>query len=279
MKYVEQEPIKRLSKYVEKIWHCSSAELTTSVMTIPFLNHELVFNLSEHYHINPATKKENRIENPKVWINGLQRKAYCTKSKGSHEMMGVLFKPNGLKPFVKFNAHEFTDRFVDATLIFGNSIMHMMEQLYDTNDVPKKFDLIEQFLLEKLSPSTASLPNYLPYSINKLLEGNSNKGQISTLCNTLNITNKSLIKAFNNNIGISPLKFLHLSVINKAIKTLSINPSQKLTDLAYELDFYDQAHFIRIFKSVTTLSPSSYASYLKNNLPEKSEANYIVEEG
>lgn len=58
-----------------------------------------------------------------------KQKHILLEVKGHHEMVGVLFKPSGLKSFVKFSSDEFTDIFVDASLVFGNRVLSMMQKV------------------------------------------------------------------------------------------------------------------------------------------------------
>jgi AraC-like DNA-binding protein len=63
-------------------------------------------------------------------------------------------------------------------------------------------------------------------------------------------------------IGISPHKFYTLKCICETIKVLQNNPTVKLTELAYNQGFYDQAHFIRVFKEHTRLTPKEFRNRL-----------------
>ena len=44
--------------------------------------------------------------------------------------------------------------------------------------------------------------------------------------------------------------------------------NKSLTEIAYELDFYDQAHFTRIFKRFAGINPSAYRKSNKGVVPE-----------
>jgi AraC-like DNA-binding protein len=101
------------------------------------------------------------------------------------------------------------------------------------------------------------------------------KGSIASICNQAGISNKSLIKAFKKHIGMAPLKFAHLQAVNQAIGLLSKEPKQSFTKLAYGLNFYDQAHFTHVFKSITSLTPSEYAAYVVNKQTHLSSPNFI----
>jgi hypothetical protein len=118
MTYFEQIPMGQLSKYIDKFWYCQADNLTNSTLTIPLLHHELVFNFCENYCISNISGQNNLLKNQISWISGIQTKAVVVNSIGKHKMLGVLFKPNGLKAFTKYNSSEFENHFIDTSLIF-----------------------------------------------------------------------------------------------------------------------------------------------------------------
>ncbi len=121
MIYFEQIPTKPLSKYVKFIWYCKSESLSNKVMTIPYLNPEIVFNISNNYSIRKTENNES-IKGLEYWISGIQTKPNISKNLGEHEMIGIFLKPNGLKYFVKFSSADFHNNHVDLSLIFNNQL-------------------------------------------------------------------------------------------------------------------------------------------------------------
>lgn len=274
MFYIEHFPKNHLNFFIEKIWYCSADELTSANLTIPLPYHELVFNFSDSYKIQKTAGNNCGIENPVAWINGLQSKAYYSYCKGKHEMLGVLFKVNGLKAFTKYRAAEFTNKFIQAELVFGKGINNLSDQLQNSSVVKEKIALVEKFLLNCLLSGNSL--SYLPHTLTKLSEKIGSKGSISAICNEASISNKSLIETYKKHIGINPVKYSHLQAINRAVYLLSQNPKQSFTKLAHSLNFYDQPHFNSLFKSVTSLTPSAYAKYVTDNKVDLSSANFIT---
>lgn len=277
MKYFEQLPCKILSKYINKYWYCQAGDLSNTTLTIPLINHELVFNFGEKYSISSESEQEIVIKNKQSWISGIQRTPTISKSFGQHEMMGVLFRPNGLKSFVKHHSSDFENDHIDAGLVFDNSFDFLIEQIQECKVPKKKISLIENYLIRKLIIDTS--PKYLKASLNIFEFQPDNKITIKETCAKLSISNKSLIQSYQKHIGISPKKYLQLQSINTAILRLSNNPKQSLTNLAYDLNFYDQAHFNSLFKATTSLTPLQYAKFALSKKVDISSPNFISLEG
>lgn len=277
MIYLEHTPVKPLNRFIESIWYCRADDLNSSNLTIPLVNHELVINFSENYRLTKADESSFRLENPMAWINGLQSNAYYSRSAGKHEMIGVLFKPTGLRAFTRFSSREFANDFVDPELIFGKPFLVVVERIREASEILEKILLVESFFIDQLKEGSS--PSYLSDSVRRLSEAFAVKGSVKALCNEISITNKSLISTFNKYVGINPRKYSHLNVVNRAISMLSREPHQSLTSLTYELDFFDQAHFTKMFKSVTSLTPSQYSALVSENKVELGSPNFITLKG
>jgi len=277
MIYIEHFPTKKLSHLIEKIWYCRADEVSSVNLTIPLLNHELVFNFSQNYRVRKANEEHFRLENPLTWLNGLQSEAYYAYSNGRHEMIGILFTPMGLRAFTKFDSRDFADDFIDPVLIFGKSFQTLGVRIQETSNVKNKLLLIENFFTGQMNETR--LPPYLVPSMQRLSTSFGSRGCVAHVCDQVSVTNKSLIAAFNKYVGINPTRFARLQTVNRAIKRLSREPMQSLTGLTYDLEFYDQPHFSNLFKLVTSLTPSQYAAMVIGRKVELDSPNFVTLQG
>ncbi len=277
MTYFEQIPTEQLSKYIDKFWYCQADNLTNLTLTIPLLHHELVFNFSDHYCISRNAQPGHILKNQKSWISGIQTRPIISRSAGKHEMMGVLFKPTGLKTFTKYHSSDFENSFIDATLLFDKSFATLLEQIQNTKIATAKITIIENYLIKKLNADNS--PEYLNASLDLFELATDKRISVKDTCNQIQISNKSLIKSYQKYIGITPIKYLQLQSINKALLHLSKAPKQSLTKLAYDLNFYDQAHFINLFKTTTGITPTQYSKYIVSNKIDTSSPNFISLQG
>ena len=63
--------------------------------------------------------------------------------------------------------------------------------------------------------------------------------------------------------GVSPKMLSSLNRLQTSLKKLSSSKSEKLTDVAYELEYFDQAHFNNDFKRFTNLKPTEYVKLVE----------------
>ncbi|MEL7195718.1 MAG: helix-turn-helix domain-containing protein, partial [Bacteroidota bacterium] len=94
-------------------------------------------------------------------------------------------------------------------------------------------------------------------------------GQISVneLSEKNQVNRRQLVRKFSTTIGLSPKQLSKTMRLQAALKALLTQEKAKLTELAYDNEYYDQSHFIKDFKEFTGLSPKEfYGDDLKMSL-------------
>jgi AraC-like DNA-binding protein len=273
MNYIEYSPSHILAPYVDRLWYCHAETSNITQLTIPLVYHELVLNFSTDYKIADVATPHHYESLHRTWISGLRTTSYFSKSQGRHEMMGVLFRFDGLKSFIKIQSSEFSNGYLDASIIFGRHIDETMEKMDQEPSIDNKFKLLEKFLIQFFKPHHMN-DRYHSRSMS-FKATIDDYGHIRKLCNELGVSNKSLIENYKTHIGLSPSKFNHLLTINKAMHLIAKHPNCSLTQLAYDLNFYDQSHFIHIFKTMTHLTPKTFAQYVLDNKIDPITPNFI----
>jgi transcriptional regulator GlxA family with amidase domain len=69
---------------------------------------------------------------------------------------------------------------------------------------------------------------------------------------------RQLERKFKKQIGISPKQLGKVIRLQSALKILLNRKTESLTNIAYESEYYDQAHFIKDFKEFTGTNPNKF---------------------
>ena len=70
---------------------------------------------------------------------------------------------------------------------------------------------------------------------------------------------RTLQRLFRHHLGVGPKRILLRARVQDAIAAIDRGDSRPLPDLAHDLGWFDQSHFIRDVRAVTGMTPSSYA--------------------
>jgi AraC-like DNA-binding protein len=77
-------------------------------------------------------------------------------------------------------------------------------------------------------------------------------------------------------VGVSARKFARVAKFEKSLPALSLTDYGSLTQLAYDLEYSDQSHFIKDFKLFSGLSPYEFVK--QSSLGSESASFIYIEE-
>ena len=168
-------------------------------------------------------------------------------------------------PFANIAIKEIQNTAVPLYKLFGKDGDKIGEQILNANSTSERIELIETFLLERLTEKNI-IDSIVKSTVDAIIEAN---GQFSVneLSEQNNINRRQLTRKFSSTIGLSPKQLSKTIRIQNALKSLLNKEVTSLTDLAYQNEYFDQAHFIKDFKEFTGLTPKEfYGNDLKMSL-------------
>ncbi|HET9432005.1 MAG TPA: AraC family transcriptional regulator [Chitinophagaceae bacterium] len=263
MNYREITPEDRLKPFVKCFYifqSGSDAEFEDVVFPSGFT--EIIFNLGQGVWAS-YDGKNYRIT-PQIELWGQVTKPTQIKSKGKHLMLGVRFFPHSAGYFLKEDIAQFNNIVSDLSDVLGPAVKTLHSRLLETNDLIRRIELIELFLLKRLS--TDNKINRRIEEIGELLHDinkNYSENNISIVASQHGITPRYLHKLVYQHTGLSPKSLNRINRFQLSLKLIAQN-EESLTSIAYECGYFDQSHFIRDFKSFTGVTPSDY---LENKFP------------
>lgn len=202
---------------------------------------------------------------PKAFVIGQLTKPYEVSPTGESGTFIVCFHPNGFLPFATFPIKEMENTAVSLQNIFAKDGLDIENKILNASLTSERILLIESFLLKKLA-NIKTVDTIVKDTVETILTAN---GQVSVdlLSRQNNINRRQLSRKFSSDIGLSPKQLSKTIRLQKTLKMLLTEEVTSLTNLAYDNEYYDQAHFIKEFKEFTGLTPKEfYGDHLKMSL-------------
>ncbi len=218
---------------------------------------EMIFNLGEGIWESFSSQNEFR-RNPLIELWGQVTKPMPIKSTGPHTMLGIRFKTPAAAYFLKDDMGVFNNQVADLGDIIGQPVKTLHQQLLETMNPDKQIALVEKFLLERLALNKKKI-----YRIDKVasivtsIKTNAAEESVKMIASKHNMTVRNLQKIFYIHTGLSPVSFNKIQRFQQSLKLIA-KKNQPLTAIAYNCGYFDQAHFIRDFKSFTGVTPTAY---------------------
>lgn len=170
----------------------------------------------------------------------------------------VCFTEIGFTHFASHPANELFNLSLSLDDVFDkNSVSEVQEKLAIANSDKHRIKIIELFLLSQLKHIHT---DKLIVEAVKLIYQSNGTIRIKELNEKLSISQSPFEKRFRKVVGTTPKKFASIIRFNTVLDNL--NNTKSLTEICYENDFFDQAHFIKDFKQFTGDTPEKFKRFL-----------------
>ncbi len=190
------------------------------------------------------------------WISGERDAPIVIEETGVIHLVGVRFKPGGAYPFFRFPISEFTARVVELDSVWGGEIDRLRQQLADAAQPAAVFAHLEGWLSRRLT-GQAEPCRPVAFALDRIRIGGED-ARIGRIVEQTGISHKHLVREFDRHVGLSPKTFARVCAFQSAVKHIGFKPSVDWADTAAACGYFDQAHFIREFRSFTGMTPAVY---------------------
>lgn len=171
----------------------------------------------------------------------------------------IFFKEAGASQFFRQPLHELFRESVSLdNFMLRSELLFLEEELAEVKTDDKRISAVERFLIARMKNTE---PDRMVLAALALIHKSKGNIRISELMDQLHISQSPLEKRFRQVVGTSPKKFA--SIVRMKSIVQQYNTKSSLTELGYEAGFYDQAHFIKEFKSFTGETPEKFFSNKK----------------
>jgi AraC-like DNA-binding protein len=142
----------------------------------------------------------------------------------------------------------------------GNPVRELHARVLEGETLNKRIELIENFLLQHLSPSEkrASKIEMIGDIMNDLKE-HSFFDNIADIASRYEITPRYFQKIFLQHTGLTPKLYSKIARFQTSLKLVT-QKETSLTSIAFDCGYFDQSHFIKDFKSFTGYTPTVYST-------------------
>lgn len=245
-------PSQLLRSYVRSYWHFRRETSLTAYQEEymhPGGGFGLIFNFGD------ALRLDGQAIVEPIFLDGVNTVSRRLGFLGHVELMGVRFYEGGAYPFLGVPLIELQNE-ITLLQILGPDLLRLHTRLYEAAALPARINLLEEWLIKRLLLGKAR-DALIPASLT-MLQAREGRLSIPELAREFAISQRQLERLYQSQVGMSPKQYSQLLRVESARLALKQMNKQSTTDLAVELGFYDQSHFIREFSAVIGMTPYAY---------------------
>jgi len=193
-----------------------------------------------------------------VWAAGVRTEPITIPAGSMAAMMVISLKKGRSYPFYPFPVNEIADHVLDADLIWGEEFTLVREQMLETNDIDRRFTIMEAFLLKRFR-SNLEPDACVSFAVDEMVRDPS-RMNMHRLSARIGYSQKHFIAMFKKRVGLTPKSYLKVMRFQKAVELIERMPSGHVDWVSVSLacGFYDQAHFINDFRVFSGFTPEEY---------------------
>lgn len=246
-----------LQKYMEGYYFIYEDEQSNTIRYKTFPNNYIILSISqnadvlyEEHKITIAPSLGKQVSTDLVIRYTYPIEVVYVKAVNE---LTFYFKPLGLNHFIP-DTHFFTQykslmKF-EVLPDFNDAMLH----IFEIEDREKQIEAIEEYWLSKLQTRDFSLMEQLLQDIE------STDLKIEQIAAKYNFSRQYINKLFLKHIGKTPSEYRKIHRFRSTLKKK--NEIKNLTKLSHDHLFYDQSHFNKDFKELTSSKPSSFFKHV-----------------
>jgi AraC-like DNA-binding protein len=196
------------------------------------------------------------IERGQTRIHGIQTGRFTRTLEGQGGVFGVKFRPGGFRPFLQRSVSTLRNGSLSLCDVFDAAAASLEDEVLAQQDDKPMIAVAERFLVERLPPADANVGR-----VAEIVDGIAADRSITAVEHLLDrwrLSKRPLQQLFNEYVGVGPKWVINRYRLHEVIERMAAQGPVSWTELALELGYFDQAHFIRDFKALVGCSPAAY---------------------
>lgn len=191
-------------------------------------------------------------------VQGIREYPLLAHLQGKLDKVTILFKPLGLN---QFGAANIGEAYPQPSAVFTSwdenpLYADFLLSFYATMDTGQRAELLEAFLLSIYSPVST---DEVLFKAIELLSRFDEQISVEQICGELGMNVRTLNRAFKKSLGVSPVTYRKVARFRHSLQNKLFQKTvTRLTDLAYQSNYYDQAYFSKMYRSLTGSNPQRF---------------------
>jgi len=192
-----------------------------------------------------------------VAIAGVGGSRFTYTLSGRGRVFGVKFRPGAFHPFLGRPVSELTDQVRPLATLWGAAADALAAELTASPDLDALVAVAQRHLRAHWPAPDPEVAR-IGAIVHALLDDRS-VTRVEEVCERFDIRPRTLQRLFQRYVGVSPKWVLRRYRLHEAAARLAEGPDASWAEVAAELGYFDQSHFIRDFTRAIGMTPVAYA--------------------
>lgn len=197
------------------------------------------------------------LDQGRLAVCGVGTDRFSYRYHGVGRVFGVKFRPGAFLPFLGRPLVEITDTVLPAERLWGPQAAALAARLTDAAPVDELIRAVEGFLRERWPPDDPQVR--LVGRIVAAMLHDRTITRVDDVTERFGLAERTVQRLFRRYVGVSPKWVLRRYRLHEAAAALARDQDRPWAEVAADLGYFDQSHFIRDFTRAIGLTPVAYA--------------------
>lgn len=189
------------------------------------------------------------------WLCGIQRGPLVIQAPARGCLVGLRFRPGGLRALWRTPLHELTDEVVPAAS-FDALITALRDRLGAARGTAERLDAVHAVLSPRLDLD--ALATAKVHAAVRALQAEPELG-VRALADRLGVTHQHLVRVFNDGVGVPPRLLTRILRFQRVVRVVgSLEVAPRWACVAADAGYYDQSHLVAEFRNLAGVTPTEY---------------------
>ncbi len=257
MDYNIAKPSVFLSQYVKQYWSLENC-IPTGKEHIQRIIPNGLFELIIYLDNKPKSTDLKKTISENIIITGQLKSYHELKVTAKLSLFAIYFLPHGLSMFLDLPMKEFFNQSVPLRFIIKDTVNKLEDELLSAKTFEKKIEVAERFLISQIQKNEKKYKYDKIRRVVNLINQAKGNLKIEELASESFLSRKQFERTFSDFIGTSPKQFLKIVRFQNALYEKSKNSELNITEIAHKCGYFDQAHMINDFKTLSGITPKNY---------------------
>jgi AraC-like DNA-binding protein len=255
MIYLQTRTSPPLSGFIRALWYAKAHD-------IPHQRERVLPDGCAQVILSLAADKLTHCENgtnvchtlPPALLVGARGRYEIIHTRDMAELVGIVFRPGGLGPWLRHPADDFFERSIPLDDLLDAKLLR--DLLLEQPSPACKLAALDSFLCERLHGRTIERRPMVQAALFELRRRSVRQTSI-----TLGVSERRLHQVFNQDAGLSPKLWSRVYRFQRAVHSLHTGIDLRWEQLALDCGYYDQSHFSNDFRAFSGIDPTTYSAH------------------
>ncbi|WGW13956.1 helix-turn-helix domain-containing protein [Saxibacter everestensis] len=196
-------------------------------------------------------------------VTGLHERAWFRRITGTGDVFAIRLRPAGLAVLSSLRPEDLVNQTIPITAELDAGLHELMTRAAGERTAESRSRAVNDAIADRMRQNPPQASHLLANRVLDELRARAYNRTSTPLAERFGISERTIQRALSQTLGIGPKQVARRIRLQEAAQAIAIQDDDRLTELAVQLGYSDQAHLTSDFRATTGTTPGAYRRILR----------------